>query len=123
MPKINIKSRVTLAMSQTKIVGMKKMLTTLEPFMQTNPQIADNLDWNQLSRIVGRGDGAPEAIFTPLKTTIEKQQQRIKMQQQEMKLKAAEIAAKSAGALGKAPPQFQQKAGEMLDQGTQQDAA
>ena len=123
VPKITIKSRVTLAMSQTKIVGIEKMLTTLEPFMATNPQIADNLDWNQLARIVGRGDGAPEAIFTPLKTTIEKQQQRIKMQQQEMKLKAAEIAAKSAGALGKAPPQFQNKAGEMLDQGTQQDAA
>ena len=116
VPKITIKSRVTLALSQSKIVGIEKTLQALEPFMQANVQIADNVNWNDLVRVLGRGNGVPEGVFFPLKVVAEKQAQRIKMQQQEMQLKAAEIAAKSAGALGKAPPQFQQKAGDMLDQ-------
>jgi len=45
------------------------------------------------------------------------------MQKQEMALKAAEIAAKSAGALGKAPPKFQEMAGGMLDQSAAAPAA
>ena len=114
-PKITIKSRVTLALSQAKIVGTEKTLQMLAPLMEQRPEIADNFNWNQLSRNVGRGNGMAENDFLPLKTVLEKQEQRVKMQKQEMALKAAEIAAKSAGALGKAPPQFQGKAGEMLD--------
>ena len=114
-PKINIKSRVTLALAQSKIQGVEKMLTTLMPFMEANPQIADNLNWNELTRYLGRGDGAPEGIFLPLKMVVEKQVQRMKMQKQELALKAAEIAAKGAGQLGKAPPKFQEMAGGLLD--------
>ena len=118
-PKITIKSRVTLALSQAKIVGTEKTLQMLAPLMEQRPEIGDNFNWNQLSRNVGRGNGMAENDFLPLKTVLEKQEQRVKMQKQEMALKAAEIAAKSAGAMGKAPPQFQQKAGDMLDSAAQ----
>jgi len=64
-----------------------------------------------------------ENDFLPLKTVLEKQAKRVKMQQQELELKKAEIAAKSAGALGKAPPKFQEMAGGMLDQGAAAPAA
>ena len=114
-PKITIKSRVTLALSQAKIIGTEKTLQMLAPIMEQHPEIADNFNWNQLSRNVGRGNGMAENDFNSLKMVLEKQMQRVKMQQQELELKKAEIAAKSAGQLGKAPPQFQQKAGEMLD--------
>ena len=122
-PKITIKSRVTLALSQAKIVGTEKTLQMLAPLMEQRPEIADNFNWNQLSRNVGRGNGMAENDFLPLKTVLEKQEQRVKMQKQEMALKAAEIAAKSAGALGKAPPKFQEMAGGMLDQGAAAPAA
>jgi hypothetical protein len=119
VPKISIKSRVTLAIAQSKILGIEKSLQTLEPFMQQNPQIADNLDWNQATRLVFRGNGADETILAKLKDTLTKQDARQKMQKQELALKAAEIAAKSAGQLGKAPPKFQEMAGGLLDQGAQ----
>jgi len=122
-PKITIKSRVTLALSQAKIVGTEKTLQMLAPLMEQRPEIADNFNWNQLSRNVGRGNGMAENDFLPLKTVLEKQAKRVKMQQQELELKKAEIAAKSAGALGKAPPKFQEMAGGMLDQGAAAPAA
>jgi hypothetical protein len=117
-PKITIKSRVTLALSQAKIIGIEKTLQALEPLMQANPSISDNFDWNQLTRTLSRGNGVDEIILSKLKDTLAKQDARQKMQKQELALKAAEIASKSAGQLGKAPPKFQEMAGQMLDQGT-----
>lgn len=120
-PKVSIKSRVTLALSQAKLVGTEKTLQTLAPLMEQRPEIGDNFNWNNLTRGIGRGNGMPESDYMPLKTVLIMQQQRAKMKEQELKLRAAEIAAKSAGALGKAPPKFQEAAGGLLDQGTQTD--
>lgn len=119
-PKINIKSRVTLALSQAKLVGTEKTLQIFGELMQARPEIGDNFDWNDMTRTVSRGNGMPESNLLPLKDAVAKQTARVQMQQQEMKLRAAEIAAKSAGALGKAPPKFQEMAGGLLDQGSQQ---
>jgi Bacteriophage head to tail connecting protein len=119
-PKLNIKSRVTLALSQAKLVGTEKTLQMFGELMQARPEIGDNFDWNDMTRTVSRGNGMPESNLLPLKDALAKQQARVQMQQQEMKLRAAEIAAKSAGALGKAPPAFQSMAGGLLEQGSQQ---
>ena len=121
-PKVNIKSRVTLALTQYKVVAVEKTLATLQPVMENRPEVADNFNWNQVSRNLGRMNGMDESDFTPLKDVLAKQQQRVKMQEQELKLKAAEIAAKSAGQLGKAPPKFQEMAGGLLDQAQPQSA-
>ena len=119
-PKISIKSRVTLALQQAKLVGTEKTLQILAPMMEQRAEIGDNFDWNDMTRTIARSNGQPESNLLPLKDTLAKQQARVQMQQQEMKLRAAEIAAKSAGQLGKAPPKFQEMAGGLLDQGSQQ---
>ena len=119
-PKVSIKSRVTLALSQAKLVGVDKSLQTLQPWVTVRPEIADNVNWNILTRDIFRGNGASEAVLTPLKDAVAKQAKRQQMQMQEMQLRAAEIAAKSAGALGRAPAKFQEMAGGLLDQGSQQ---
>ena len=116
VPKVTIKSRVTLALSQAKLVGTEKTFQLLAPLMEQRPEIGDNFDWNQVARGVGRGNGMPESDFVPLKTALTIQDQRAKMKKQELALKAAEIAAKGAGQLGKAPPKFQEMAGGLLDQ-------
>ena len=118
-PKISIKSRVTLALQQAKLVGTEKTLQILGPIMEQRAEIGDNFDWNDMTRTIARSNGQPESNLLPLKDTLAKQQARVQMQQQEMKLRAAEIAAKSAGQLGKAPPKFQEMAGGLLDQGSQ----
>jgi len=119
-PKVSIKSRVSLALSQAKVVGTEKTLQMLTPVMAERPEIGDNLNWNNITRDVGRGNGMPESDFVPLKVTLQTQAERAKMKKQELALRAAEIAAKSAGALGKAPPKFTEAAGSLLDQANPQ---
>ncbi len=118
-PRVTIKSRVTLALAQAKVVGTEKTLQTLAPLIPDRPEIADNFNWNNLVRGVGRGNGMPESDFLPLKMTLQIQQQRAQMKQEELKLRAAEVAAKGAGALGRAPQKFQEMAGGLLDQASQ----
>jgi hypothetical protein len=117
-PKVNIKSRVTLALSQYKIAGIEKTLQTLQPFLESVPEISDNFDKNALPRVLARGNGVDESILLPLKLTLDQQAQRAQMKKQELALRAAEVAAKSAGALGKAPEKFKNTAGSFLDQAT-----
>ena len=118
-PKVSIKSRVTLALAQAKIVGTEKTLQMFAPLMPERPEIGDNFNWNNVTRSSGRGNGMSESDFLPLKQVLAMQEQRAKMKKQELALRAAEIAAKGAGALGRAPAKLQDKAGEMIDSAAQ----
>ncbi len=113
-PKINIKSRVTVAMGQFKNQGLQKTLETWAPMMEAHPDIWDNLDADSAFRRSGLDNGQPPADFRPLKAVMALRDQRAKMQKQEQALHAAEIGGKAAGALGKAPQKLQNAIGDQI---------
>lgn len=112
IPRINIKSRVTLALNQVRNSGMEKSLETIMSLLQ-NPataSIGDNIDWDEYVRLTFRNNGAPESVLKRLKDMQDFRQKRQEMMAKENALHQAEISAKAAGQLGKAPPQLQQAA-------------
>ena len=113
-PKINIKSRVTLAMNEVKNVGTEKTLTLLQPLAQMRPDIMDNFNFDNLVRMTGRNFGMPEGSFRSMKEVIDLRNQRAQMIAKENALKNAETAATAAGKLGKAPQQLQDAASNQL---------
>lgn len=113
-PRIQIKSRVTLALNEIKNVGVAKTIETLGPLIEGRPEILDNFNLDNLSRNTGRNYGMAESNFRPLKEVAAMRDQRAKMMQQQNALHSAEIAAKAAGQLGKAPPQMQQQVSDQL---------
>jgi len=113
-PKITVKNRVTLAMDEFRQLGLVKTLETLEPMMQLRPEIADNLNWDQVVRNLGRGNGVAESNFRPLKEVAQLRDARAKMQQQQNALHSAEIAATAAGKLGKAPQGIQDQVSQQI---------
>jgi len=113
-PKINIKSRVTLAMNEVKNVGTEKTLGMLQPLAQMRPEIMDNFNFDNLVRMTGRNFGMPEASFRSMKEVVDLRNQRAQMIAKENALKNAETAANAAGKLGKAPQQLQDAASNQL---------
>lgn len=113
-PKIQIKSRVTLALNEVKNVGMEKTLALWAPIAEQRPEIWDNLNADNAFRNSGRNFGIAESNFRSLKDVAALRDQRAKMQKQQNDLHNAEIAAKAAGQLGKAPPDMQQQVSQGL---------
>jgi head-to-tail connecting protein len=123
IPKIAIKSRVTLALRAAKNVGVQKSLEQLEPVLEQRQDAWDNIDVDDLVRNVFRDNGSNESVLRPTKAMQMLRAQRAKMQQEQNALHNAEIAATAAGKLGKAPPQFQKAAGDQLSAAQPQQAA
>ena len=115
-PKIQIKSRVTVAMGQYKNTGRQKFFEAWLPIMEAHPELWDNMDGDRSFRGSGLDNGVPVTDFRPLKGVNDLRAQRAKMQKQEQALHAAEIGGKAAGALGKAPPQLQKAVGDQITQ-------
>ncbi len=107
VPKIQIKSRVTLALNEVRNVGTAKTMEMLQPLIEARPEVLDNFNLDNLVRNTGRNYGMAESNFRPLKEVSALRDQRAKMQQQQNALHSAEIAATAAGKLGKAPEQLQ----------------
>ncbi len=107
VPKIEINSRVTLAIKALRNAGVQNTLATLQPLAETRPDILDNFDLDKIARDTGRNFGMPEKDFRAMKEVIELRAERAKQQEQERALAMAESAAKSASYVGKAPQMMQ----------------
>lgn len=119
VPRINIKSRVTLALNEVRNAGMQKTLETIEPLLQ-NPatsSVIDNFDIDEYVRIMARNNGVPEAALRKLKDMQALRTQRKQMMEKQNALHNAQIAADAAGKLGRAPQALQQKLGEQMGGG------
>lgn len=114
-PKIQIKSRVTVALGQYKNQGLQKQIETWAPLMEGHPELWDNVNGDESFRRSGMDNGMPAGDFRPLRQVAALRDQRAKMQQREQALHAAEIAGKAAGGLGKAPPGIQKQVTDSLE--------
>ena len=125
VPRINIKSRVTLALNEVRNNGMMKTLEAIEPLLG-NPATAsviDNFDLDEYVRILARNNAVPEAALRKLKDMMALRTQRQQMMERQNKLHEAEIASKAAGNLGKAPPKLVDGISQGLQGGQPQQAA
>jgi hypothetical protein len=114
IPKIGIKSRVTLAMGAARNIGLQKTLEAWAPMAETHPEIFDNLSLDISFRRSGRDNGMPESDFRPLKEVSGMRDARAKMQKQVNDAHLAETMGKAAGSLGKAPPALQKQVTDQI---------
>lgn len=118
LPKVEIKSRVTLALNEVRNQGMIKTLETLAPLAE-NPQTAyvmDNFNLDEYSRTLARNFGSPEIVIRKWKDMMDLRAKREKQQQEQMALEKAKLASESAKNLGKAPQKMQDQAADQLEQ-------
>ena len=107
MPKINIKSRVTLALNEVRNVGVQKTIEMLMPVGEQKPEIMDNFNWDEVARGTARNNGMPESMLLPIKQMLEVRQQRTKMLMEQRALEQAKTASEAGKNLGKAPQPIQ----------------
>ena len=119
VPKIEIKSRVTLALNEVKNIGVEKTFQVLVTMMEQHPEIADNFDLDSTARGVARNSGMPETYRRKWDDMQAMRQQRTKMIQEERALEMAQGAAKAGKDLGKSPKPMQDAAMGQLAQFSQ----
>lgn len=107
IPKIQIKSRVTLALNEVRNVGVQKTLEMWAPIAEQRPDIWDNINFDETFRGSGRNNGMPEVDFNPMQKVMEIRAARAKQMQAQQALEAAQGAAKAGKDLGKAPQKMQ----------------
>ncbi len=108
VPKIQIKSRVTLAIKALRNAALQNMISTWAPVLEAHPELWDNVSGDSAFRNSGRNFGIDEKDFRPMKQVIDIRDARAQQMQEE---RAAELAQKMGGTvadLGKAPQPIQQ---------------
>ena len=110
VPKIEIKSRVTLALNEVKNTGVEKTFQVLAPMMEQHPEIADNFNLDSTARGVARNSGMPETYMRTWKGMQTLRDERLKMMQEQRALDMAQGAAKAGKDLGKSPKPMQDAA-------------
>jgi hypothetical protein len=111
VPKILIKSRVTLAMNEIKNAAVEKTLSVLQPLAKltanTPRDVLDNFETDELSRGTGRDFGLREKYFRSTKSRDAIRQQRAKQIAEQRALEMAQMAAKAGKDIGRAPQGMQ----------------
>jgi hypothetical protein len=86
-----------LAMAQRlqEAQGISRTMEILMPVMQFKPEIADNIDWDQVTRIITEVNSVPATVNVPPETVAQVRQARAQAQQQQMDAAHAQEAAKT----------------------------
>lgn len=107
---IEYDSPLTRLQQSEEVGGIMRTLESTLPLMQLDPNIADNFDFDSMTRILARSNGAPTAIMRSLDMVGEMRQQRA--QQQDAMNQAAMLEPASAAAKNVAQAQkFRAEAG------------
>lgn len=115
-PKVNVTSRVTLAIKQLRNVGIGQTIEVLAPLAQQMPQIWDNFDVDALARELSRNNGVTERVLRSIKDMMAIRQQRTQQMNEQRALMAAESLGKAGAGLGKSPAFVQQQAQQAIEQ-------
>ena len=120
VPKIQIRSRVVMALNEIKNAGTQKTIATLQPLAEathgTIKDIMDNFDLDEIARGTGRDNGMPEKYLRTIKDMKAQRDARQKQVEKQMALEQAKLASESAKNLGKAPPPVQNAVMEQFPQ-------
>jgi hypothetical protein len=116
IPKIQIKSRVTLALSEVRNNGLAKTMQMWAGIAEQHPEIWDNINLDNAFRGSSRDLGNNEANLRSWKDMMQIRAKREKMQQEQMALEKAKLASELAKNLGKAPQKMQDAAAGQLEQ-------
>lgn len=95
---IEYDSPLTRMQQSEEIGGIMRTLESSLPLMQLDPDIADNFDFDAMTRILARGNGAPPAVMKSLELVAQVREQKNAQrdqQNQAMLLEPASQAAKN----------------------------
>lgn len=87
---IEYESPLTRMQQAEEVSGVMRTLETVLPVMQIDPSVADNFDWDETTRILSRGNGAPPTIMRRVEEVLEIRQQRAEEQQAQSEAMMAE---------------------------------
>lgn len=122
-PQPVINSRVTLSIKALRNVGVQKTVEVLAPLAEQQPQIWDNFDLDEFTRMVARDNGVSEKVIRSVKDMMAVRQYRIQKDQEQRALEAAQALGKAGAGLGKSPAFMQQQAQQALESQSQPQAA
>jgi hypothetical protein len=109
---IEYDSPLTRMQQSEEVGGIMRTLESALPLMQLDPQIADNFDFDAMTRILARSNGAPTAIMKSLELVSEIRTQRA--EQENAQAQAAMLEPASAAAKNVAQAQkFRSEAGSV----------
>lgn len=91
---IDYDSPLTRLQQSEEISGIMRTLETTLPLMQLDPNVADNFDFDAMTRLLSRGNGAPPEVMRQLDQVAAIRQQRA--QQQDAQAQAALLEPASA---------------------------
>ncbi len=80
-PRVVYQSRIALVLRRLQNDGMDRALQRLSMMLQTVPELADHVDWDQCFRLSARVDGAPESMLRPVKEVERLRRERAEQQQ------------------------------------------
>lgn len=107
---IEYDSPLTRMQQSEEVGGIMRTMESALPLMQLDPNIADNFDFDSMTRILARSNGAPAAIMKSLEMVASIREQRA--QQQDAMNQAAMLEPASAAAKNVAQAQkFRAEAG------------
>jgi hypothetical protein len=80
---IEYDSPLTRLQESEEISGIMRTIETALPLMQIDPSISDNFDFDVMTRILSRGNGAPPEIMRAIEQVNEMRGQRAQQEQQQ----------------------------------------
>jgi hypothetical protein len=101
-PEITYTSRLALQMRAIHNEGFERSMQMAGPLFEVNPEVADNIDFDNVFRKLYRNEGAPEGGLRPEREVQELRMARAEQQQQMQKQEAAAADADSLAKLGQA---------------------
>lgn len=93
---IEYDSPLTRLQQSEEVGGIMRTLESALPLMQIDPGVADNFDFDAMTRILSRGNGAPPAIMRQVEEVMAIREQRAEQEQAQMQAAMMEPASQAA---------------------------
>lgn len=90
---IEYDSPLTRLQQSEEVGGIMRTLESALPLMQLDPQIADNFDFDAMTRLLARGNGAPSSVMRRVEEIQAMREQRAQEQEQERNAMMMETAS------------------------------
>lgn len=109
---IEYDSPLTRLQQSEEVGGIMRTLESAIPLMQIDPTVGDNFDFNAMTRLLARGNGAPPQVMRKMQDVIAIRDQRAAAEGQQMEMAMLEPASAAAKNVAQAQ-KYKAEAGTM----------
>ena len=99
---INYTTPIARSTKMAEAEGLQYLMGAMAPMLQINPQVADNFNWDELSRLASELFSIPKRAMQSNEAVAAIRQQRQEMMQAQQQLELARQAGESVEQAGRA---------------------